>query len=142
MNRSDVQDLKNPARLFLQWDGKNGGFTHFDKTKGEKGEKVRVELPLKFLVLDTLSTIKGYNAKEKVGFWSNEIRDISKDILVVRTKSGVSAKGTYTEVSSHKNCKGIKFCQSVYIATKIEDNSIIANIQMMGAALSSWINFS
>lgn len=141
MSRSEQQDLKNPAKVFLQWNGQEGGFTYFDKNKGEKGEKVRVELPIEFMVLDTLATIRGYNDKEQSGFWSNEVRDTQKDVLVVRTKKGVAAKGLYSEIIGNKACSGAKFCQSVYVVMNFGGEMVIANIQMMGAALSSWIDF-
>jgi hypothetical protein len=139
MSRLD-DDIKNPAKAFLKWKG-TGGFEYFDKSKGEKGEKVAVALPFEFLALDTLATVKGYSDSAQSGFWSNEVRNIGKDILTVRNKTGIVAKGTYTEVMASKATTGAKFCQSVYIVANIEGKSVIANIQMMGTALSAWIDF-
>jgi len=140
MSRLD-DDIKNPAKHFLKWKGSEGGFEYFDKTRGEKGEKVLVKLPFSFMALDTMATVKGYSDTEQSGFWSNEVRNIGKDTLTVRTKNGIAAKGVYSEVMANKACTGAKFCQSVYIVATIEGKSVIANIQMMGTALSAWIDF-
>lgn len=141
MSRIDDNEAKTPSKYFLQWDGTNGGFNYWDKSKGEKGEKVHVNLPFSFMALDTLATVKGFNDKTQSGYWSNEVRNTTKDILVVRTKNGIAAKGLYSDVIANKACVGAKFCQSVYIVATIGDKPIIANIQMMGTALSAWIDF-
>jgi len=140
MSRLD-DDVKNPSLYFLSWDGTFGGFNYWDKNKGEKGEKVHINLPFGFMTLDTLATIKGYSDSNKSGFWSNEIRNTQKDKLTVRTKAGIAATGLYSEVIANKACTGAKYCQSVYIMAKIEGKPCIANIQMMGTALSAWIDF-
>lgn len=139
MSRLD-DDNKNPAKHFLRWKG-TGGFEYFDKSKGEKGEKVAVGLPFTFMALDTLATVKGYSDSGQSGFWSNEVRNIGKDTLTVRTKAGIAAKGTYSEVMANKACTGAKFCQSVYAVATINGKPEIINIQMMGTALSAWIDF-
>jgi hypothetical protein len=140
MSRLD-DEVKNPAKAFLQWDGTNGGFNYWDKSKGEKGEKVHVSLPFGFMALDTLATVKGYSDSSKSGFWSNEVRNTQKDKLTVRTKAGIAAAGLYSEVMANKACTGAKYCQSVYVVATIDGQACIANIQMMGTALSAWIDF-
>ena len=140
MSRLD-DEIKNPAKIFLKLKG-SGGFEYFDKTKGEKGEKVSIPLPFTFMALDTLATVKGYSDSTQSGFWSNEVRNIGKDQLTVRTKAGIAAKGTYSEVMANKACTGAKFCQSVYAVSTINGKPEIINIQMMGTALSAWIDFA
>lgn len=142
MSRSNNTENPNPARRFYQWVGDKGGFRYFDKSLGEKGENVYVPLPISFLVLDTLSTIKGFDDATQSGFWSNEVKDIRREVLTVRNKSGVCAKGLYEQVITDRNCTGAKYCQSVYVGTKEPDGTwIICNIQMTGAALGAWIEF-
>ena len=98
-------------------------------------------MPFKFIALDTLSTIKGFNDDEQSGYWSNEVRNINADTLVVRTKKGICAKGNYEQVITHRDCKGARYCQSVYIAYVDGKDMKIGNIQITGAALSAWIDF-
>jgi hypothetical protein len=145
MSRSNNEELVSPVQRFFEWDGVNGCFEYFDKTKKTettKGEKVSMPLPFRFLVLDKLSTIKGYSKDEKSGYWSNEVRDIKKDVMVVRTKKGVAAKGTYDQVIDSKDTRGSKYCQSVYIAYKEGKDLVICNLGLTGSAVSSWIEFS
>jgi len=136
MSRSEETKIKNVAEKFLQW--KNGGFQWYDK---ETETKMEIKLPVKFLVLDTLSTVKGYSDANQSGFWSNEVRDTKKEILSVYTKKGLAAKGLYEEVKVHANCTGAKYSQSVYIALIEGDTLSLCNIQLMGAAVSAWIDF-
>lgn len=141
MSRSNNVELTNPAKRFFEWNGKQGGFRYFDKTKGTDGENVQVKLPFKFLVLDTLSTIKGYSDEDQSGYWANEVRDIKKEILTVRTKKGQCSKGLYEQVMTDRNCTGAKYCQSVYIGYKEGAEFVVANIAMVGASVGSWIEF-
>lgn len=139
MSISNNKDLSNPAVRFYRWNGSDGGFNYWDKS-AEK--KVDVPLPFRFIVMDSLATIKGYSDEKQSGFWSNEVRKIGEDSLTVRTKNGIAAKGLYQSIRANPACKGATFCQSVYIAFKESDGSfVIANIQFMGAALSAWIEF-
>jgi hypothetical protein len=145
MSRSNDAEQRNPAVRFYEWNGKDGGFRYFDKTKATattKGENVSVALPFRFMVLDCLSTVKGYSDSDQSGYWSNEVRDIRKDILTVRTKKRNPAyKGTYSEIKDALKSGGGRFCQSVYVAIRDGDKLAIANVQLIGAALNAWIDF-
>ena len=145
MSRSNNTEIRNPAKKFFEWDGENGGFRYYDKdkihAKGEKGERVHVPLPFKFLVLDTLSTIKGYSDADKSGYWCNEVRDLQTEIMTVKNKKGICAKGLYADVINDRNCTGSKYSQSVYIGYFEDKQLVICNIQIVGAALGAWIDF-
>lgn len=144
-------NLKNPATRFLQWRGgaenegtkekpewKGGAVNYYDKATEET---IEVKLPFTFIVLDELNTVSGYNEPEKSSFWSNEVRNITKDTLIVRTKAGVKGRGTWAQLADLKG-SGAKYAKSVYIAFKDETGEFaIANIKVMGAALTAWIEF-
>lgn len=138
MSFSNNTERVNPATRFYQWDGTNGGFNYWDKTRGEKGERAHVGLPFSFIVLDVLSTIKGFSDEFQSGFWSNEVRSLKDEPFTVRTKKGVAGVGVYNDV---KNINGAKYCQSVYIVDKQDGQYAIANVQLTGAAVSAWIEF-
>jgi hypothetical protein len=134
MSRSNPNEqLQNPALRFYQWSGDSGSFKYFDKSKGEKGENIEVPVsdkkPFTFLVLETCHTIKGYSDSDKSGFWSNEVKDMRKEILNVKTAKGPVATGVYENIKEKIKSLGAKYCQSVYI-------------QLTGAALSAWIEFA
>lgn len=151
MSRSNPT-AKNPAVRFFQWSGgaelveKNGDkevyaggkITWYDKEAQERKEQ---PMPLTFLVLDELTTIGGFSDADKSSYWSNEVRDLKNDILVVRTSAGIKARGTYAQLEDVKS-KGAKFAQSVYIAFKDDSGElVIGNFKIMGAALTAWIEF-
>lgn len=137
MSRS--QDImENPCSRFLSWDSENGQFKYWDKTRGENGENVIIGLPLKILVLDTLSTIKGYSEKNKSGIWSNEVRKLDETKLIVRDAKGVIAEGLYKDIKDTVNANGGKFTVSVY---GLDENGEFINLQLKGAAANAWIDF-
>lgn len=138
MSRSNNTDLINPAQKYYEWVGSKGCLKYFDKSKGENGEQVLVNLPFTFLVLDRLSSIKGFSDADQSGFWSNEIRDIKRDTLNVRTKKGLVASGTYSSLVPILN-QGACYNQSVYIAIKEKEDFIIANLAIHGSAIGEWI---
>lgn len=144
MSRSNpTEQLVNPSKFFFEWNGGDGGFRYFDKTKGEKGEKVTVPYPFDFLVLDTCVTLKGYNEPENKGYWSNEVKsmDIGKAKFTVRSKAGVECIGSYKECKEKLGTKGLDYVASVYVAYKSKEGLVMANLQLKGAAVGPWINF-
>jgi len=138
MSRSNQTEVVNPAKRFIEWKGSKGIFSYYDK---EKEENVEMPLPFTFIVLDTLSTIKGYSDSAGSGFWSNEVRNTTKDKMTLRNKDGVVAEGLYQEIKGHRDATGAKYSQSVYIAYFEGKDLVIGNIQIMGAALNAWIDF-
>jgi hypothetical protein len=140
MSRSNpTETLSNPSTKFIDWSGSEGKFKYYDK---EKKENVFIELPFTFIPLDILSTCKGYNDQEKVGYYSNEVRSTKKEPFTVRTKNGIVMTGLYEQVKEKLAPKGLKYVQSVYVAIKEEGKGlVIANLQLTGSALGPFINF-
>lgn len=134
---------KNPSTRFMQWRGGfdgGGRLTWYDKA--EETEK-EVELPLAFVVLDELNTITGFSEKDQSSFWSNEVRNLQKDELFVRTKGGVVDHGLYAHIAERIKSKGAKYAKSVYVAFKDETGEfVIGNIRFSGAALTAWIELN
>ncbi len=162
MSRSNPNNVPvNPAKRYFEWDSNAKQFKYYDKElphptdKDKKGANVLVKLPFTFLVLDQLTTIKGYNKKEN-GIWSNEVRDLKKEPLSIRVKSGLVATGLYSDELLAK-MQGAKYSKSVYIAFyepekdangnilktpegKVIQKLAIGNIQLYGASLGPWID--
>ena len=146
MSRTINNEVINPAKHFLSWKSDKKCFEYYDKEKinpetKEHGVNVEIKLPFKFLVLDTLSTIKGWSDADQSGFWSNEVRDIKAEPFSVKTKKGECAKGLYENIMAARDMTGARYCQSVYIMMKEGKEMIMANIQIIGAALGQWIEF-
>lgn len=140
MSRSNPStQIQSPCTRFFEWDGVKGGFTYYDK---EKKEEVAIAYPFRFLVLDQLTSIKGYSKALKSGFWSNEIRDTKSDQLTVRSKSGVEMVALYDQVKRDLFGKGAEYCKSVYVGYyDLNKKLVIGNIAMKGCAIGPWIDF-
>lgn len=131
-------DYDNDKLLELR---KNNGFdkkgVQIPLTEEQVRSTILKKNPFRFMVLDTLSTIKGFDEPNKSGFYSNEVRDLKTEILRVKNKNGVVYEGLYENL----NVAAAKYGQSVYICYKLDGKYEICNIQMVGAAVSSWIEF-
>lgn len=142
MSRScPTETSANPSTRFFEWKGGEGALTYYDK---EAKERVFVKGAFRFLVLDVLSTVTGYHDK-KGGIYSNEVRNVSTDNLVVKFfKAGEIANGLWSAIKKDVAYEKGQFAASVYIAFREagkEGPLQIGNIKMSGCALSPWFDF-
>ena len=132
-----AQPQTNPASKFIDWKSNDKCFSYYDK---ETKENVSLPLPFKFLVLDELHTIKGWNDATQSAIYSNEVKWISKDELLVKPfKGNEIAKGLYKDIKEKVKSAGAHYVKSVYCM--LEDGSI-ANLQLKGAACQSYGDFT
>jgi hypothetical protein len=137
------EQLKNVASKFYKWSGDSGCFNYYDKdTKTSIDVPISEKTPFTFIILDTLSTIKGYSDSESCGFWSNEVKNTKTEPLIVRTKSGIQAAGLYADIKDGIKAKGAKYCQSTYVAMKSKDGLEVVNLQLQGVALKAMGDFA
>lgn len=133
---------------------KGGAFQYFDKNLGEKGEKINIELPFKFAVLNADAiTFKGYDEKNKRGVWSNEgyapnhvitIKAKDENLLsfkiseysVDKSKDQNSEKDRVTKLKDAIKGTSAKYTKSIYIAVPVGDEFEIWNLQLSGSALT------
>lgn len=142
MSRSNQTELINPAKRFIEFAGGEGGLRYFDKTLGEKGENVAIELPYKFFVLDRVSQVTGGVDIDGgyVGYWSNAVKNLTTQKLIVRSKRGVEVEGFYKDI---KGYTGVKFMTGLYVATKNDDGEFqIELLKLKGSSLTAWIEFT
>ena len=142
MSRSNpTEGIKNPSTRWFEWaGGDDGGFLRwYDK---EAGKQMKVDLPFTFLLLDELSTIKGWHDPSESGIYSNEVRDTRQDVLVVRAfKGGELASGVYKAIADRVKAQGGHYCSSLYIAYKDGEELRIGNISLKGATAGAWMEF-
>jgi len=82
MSRSNPHEkLVNPSGKFYEWSGDKGQFFYFDKNKGDKGEKVFMKMPFNFLVLDTLSTCKGFDDSLCISFFRYFYSSVNRFVI-------------------------------------------------------------
>ena len=140
MSRSNpTESSPHPCARWIEWSGAEGHYRYYDK---EKKESVTIGDDLTFMLLDTTSTIKGWHEGSESGIFSNEVRDIQQDVLVVKAfKGGTLAEGTYKSIRDKIIASGGHFTANLYAAVKIDGELAIASIQFKGAALRSWMEF-
>ena len=131
------QPQSNPATKFLDWKSNDKCFEYYDK---EKQEKIQVALPFKFLVLEELHAVKGWNDATSSGIYSNEVKFISKEVMTVKPfKGNEIAKGYYKDIKEKVVSAGGHYVKSIYIM--LEDGSL-ANLQLKGSAVQQWGEFT
>lgn len=132
-----AQPQSNPATKFLEWKSNEKCFVYYDK---EAQKNVEVPLPFKFLVLDELHTIKGWNDATSSSIYSNEVKFISKEVMTVKPfKGNEIAKGLYKDIKDKVVAAGGHYTKSIYIM--LEDGSL-ANLQLKGSAVQKWGEFT
>lgn len=137
-NRTNVFSggSKNPATKFLEWKSDQKGFSYYDKGLAKN---VELPLPFKFVFLDELSTVKGWNDSSSSGIFANEVKYLSKEPMTVKAfKGGVLAQGLYNEIKERVKNAGGHYSKSIYIM--LEDGAL-ANIQLKGSATQQWGEF-
>jgi hypothetical protein len=132
-----AQPQTNPATKFIDWKSNDKCFNYYDK---ETKENVALPLPFKFLVLDELHTVKGWNDATQSAIYSNEVKWISKDVMTVKPfKGNEIAKGLYKDIKEKVKSAGAHYVKSIYVM--LEDGSI-ANLQLKGASCQSYGDFT
>jgi hypothetical protein len=129
----------NPVQKFIQFKGDTGEFVYFDK---ETEKNIKVDMPIYFVVLDELTTIKGFSELMKSGIYSNEISDLRHETLNVRSFKGhLNIVGKYNDIKHEIKANGGKFCKSVYaMLIKGKNDYEQVNFQLTGAAFSAWLD--
>lgn len=141
MSRTNqTETMPNPAGKFISLSGKTGKFNYWDKNKKKN---VDLEYPIVFLPLDVLMSITGFNQKWQSGYYSNEVHNLSTEILNVKIfKQGEFVSGLYADIKEKIAAKNGKFTNSVYAIMYDEDKTPeMVNFQFHGISLSAFIEY-
>lgn len=142
MSRSNpTEGARNPSTRWFEWaGGSDGGFIRwYDK---EAKTHVPIEGGFVFLLLDELSTVKGWHEASESSIFANEVRDTRQEVFVVRSfKGGELASGIYTSIRDRIVALGGHYCVSIYLGYKDGEELKIGNLSLKGAAASAWMDF-
>lgn len=140
MSRSNPQQNQpHPCTRWHEWNGEHGTVRWYNK---ETKENVQVPLPFTFMVLDRLATVKGWHDASDSGIYANEVRDTTREPLVVKAfKGGQLAQGFYREIKDRVGNMGGYYVANIYLAYKELDVLHIGSIQFKGSALRAWMDF-
>ena len=139
-----TESSPNPAKFFIEWKSKNEKFSYYDK---EKKEDVLLPMPFNFIPLFICYNAKGYNHKKTKNYISNEVENLSTDILTVNSYNASNKEKKTEHVGLYADIKesfdqNIKFTTSLYAAIKNKKGELtLVNIQLNGAGLHHWFNF-
>jgi hypothetical protein len=132
-----AQPQSNPSTKFIEWKSNDKCFNYYDK---EAQKNVEIPLPFKFLVLDELHCIKGWNDASSSNIYSNEVKFISKEVMTVKPfKGNEIAKGYYKDIKEKVVAAGGHYTKAIYVM--LEDGSL-ANISLKGSGVQKWGDFT
>jgi len=132
-----AQPMTNPSTRFMEWKSNDKSFSFYSKADEKE---LHQTLPFKFLLLDELHTIGGWNDSSESRIFANEVKFIGKQEITVKAfKGGVLAKGLYSAIKDQAKNAGGHYLKSIYIM--LEDNSL-ANIKLKGSAVKEWGDFT
>jgi hypothetical protein len=128
----------SPVTKYLQWSSAERKFHYYDKNAGKE---VYLDLPLKFIYLDSKATIKGFSPVSQSSIYSNDVSNTKNEILIVRSfKANMPiAQGFYKEIKAKVEEAGGKYHASIYA---FSDTLGVINIAIKGDALKEWSNFA
>lgn len=140
MSRSNPHEgAPNPAVRWFEWSGSKGLVRYYDK---DKKENINATEPFTFMLLDQLGKVGGWHDASDSGIYSNEVKDIRQELLVVKSfKGGVLAEGLYKDIKDRVNAQGGHYVANLYIAFKLDGALKIGSLRFKGAALSAWMEF-
>ena len=141
MSRANpINNVPNPSTRWFDFSGKTGTVTYYDK---ETKETVDLGEKFVFILLDSLSAVKGWHDASDSRIFSNEVRDTKRETLVVKAfAGGILAEGLYANIRDRVKAHGGHYVQSCYIAYKDAAGHLaIGNIGFKGAALMAWSDF-
>ncbi len=142
MSRSNPNENgnPNPAVRWFEWNGENGVIRYYDK---DAKKNVEVGADMTFMLLDQLGSVRGWHDASSSGIYSNEVKDTTQDVMVVKAfKGGTLAEGIYRDIKDRIKSQGGQFVANCYIAFKHDGELAIGSLRFKGAALGAWMEFS
>lgn len=131
----------NPCKRYYEWSGSEGKWFYYDK---EAKQKVFIDEAMYFIMLDELTTVKGYSDADGCGIFANEVKDQQTEELNVRVFNGgkTIAKGVYANIKDAIKTAGGKYCKSMYVALISTDGKEVelVNFQFFGSSVSPCID--
>lgn len=129
----------HPAEKWFEWDGESGAIRWYDK---KEKKNVAVKDGFSFLLLDELAAVTGWSESNEGGITSNEVRDTTKEVLVVKVFKGPKiAQGFYQDIRDRIIAAGGYYTSVLYIAFKEEGRLKLGGLKLKGAGLNAWVEF-
>lgn len=135
----------SPVKKYLSFSGGSGQITWYDKNAPEDERKKSVD-ELSFILLDTKSSITGYNEASSKSISSNLLSPFSvgKEEFEIRLGGNIIKKGIWKDIKKEleSTVKGCKFTTNIFALADLGDGLEVVRLELNGSSLSPWINFS
>ena len=143
--------VPNPAKITVEYSGEHGAFRVYDK---ENKERIDLDVPFRFVWVETMVAIMGFSEKFNKRLTSNELnrtkaRTEPFDIFFFEEKNGKAERvtvlsGPYKEIKDEARSAGATYAFVVYAVAEggngpIKDGDII-RIVMNGSCRNAWID--
>ena len=125
----------HPATIKLTWSNNDNTFKVYNKASKTT---TLASLPMRFMVIDNYNTITGWCEKSECSYYSNEIKNVNKDMLTVKAGTATVAAGLYPAIKDSLSAMGAKYAESIYVM--LEDGTL-ANIILAGSNCAAWFTF-
>jgi predicted transcriptional regulator len=141
MSRSNNVKTVNPARIVLRWSSEKKCFKAYNR---ETKDKFDIKIPFAFIVLDQLQRVTGYNENAGEGIFSNMVKETEAGIFKVKCykANDFPIIGKWKDIKEKVSSRGGKWAKVIFAMakTKKDDDFEIMEIELSGAAVSSYIN--
>ena len=142
MSRSNpTENNPNPSTRWFEWDGEAGAIRYYDKTEKKN---VQVGSDFTFILLDRLSTVKGWHEDSSSSIYSNEVKDTRAETLVVKAfkSKRILAEGFYAQIKDRVKAEGGCFALNCYIAFRNDEKELVlGSLTFKGGSLGEWMDF-
>ena len=143
--------VPNPAKITVEYTGEHGVFRVYDK---ENKERIDLDVPFRFVWVETMVSVIGFSEKFNKRLVSNELsrtkaRTEHFDIFYFEEKNGKAERvtvlsGPYKEIKDEARSLGATYAFVVYAVAKgsngpIKDGDLI-RIVMNGSCRNAWID--
>jgi hypothetical protein len=119
MSRSNQQQLNDPATKILRWTSEKGCFQVYDRESGEKND---LKIPVSFVVLDELQSVKGWSTKYDGGIYANLWRGNEPGFFKVKVNQGggndFPIVGHWKSIKDRVENEGGKWVKVIYAMMK------------------------
>jgi hypothetical protein len=122
---------KSPVKYWLSFKGNTGSFSYWNGTENVTMDK------LKFVLLDTRSTITGWCDAASSRIWSNVVKTLTEE-LAVKTKGKDIATGLYKDIKEEVKNAGGNFTVNVYMLAEVNGVMEPCCLQLDKGGLKEW----
>lgn len=137
MSLSNNTHIENPCKKWIEYKAENKQWIFYNKAL-EQNEEIKHP---KFVVLDELSTVVGWYEAGQSGIYSNEVHNLSEQILKVKSwKGGLELVGYYKDIKPSLISSGGKFAKSVYALLVTETGYELVNFKLKGVGFGGWMD--